>query len=86
MLFLQLCNGGGLLGHRDLQVAVAAAELIDHFLFLAGILHGQIVGQPEEAAHIGGLDLYQLIGGGILLQNGLEHIGVIQILGNGDVS
>lgn len=56
----QLHGSGVLLGDRDFQIAIPAAEGIDHFLFPVHIPQIQLISQPEHVAHIGGFDPDQL--------------------------
>ena len=43
-----------------------------------------MIGEPEEAAHIGRLHPHEGMLSGIFLKNIIENAGIIQIFGNGD--
>ena len=46
----------GLHGHTDLQITVAAAQLVNELLLRSALAQGQFIGQPVQAAKVGGLD------------------------------
>lgn len=82
---LQLIGLCLLSGHTDFKIAVSASEQVDEFLFVCGVLHGQVIGQLIQAAHVGGLDGYRLTMGGVLGEEIVKGIGVVQILGDCDM-
>ena len=78
--------GSGLLARNcDFQVSVAAAQLVNEFLFQFGVPEGELVGQAQQAAHVGSLHLRELAAVGVALEQVVKDTGIVQIFGNGDV-
>ena len=70
---------------RDLEIAVAGTQFIDEGLFFLRVLHLDLIGKTEHAAHAGGLYpdvlcLLQIAGEGII-----EGSVVLQGFRNGDL-
>lgn len=82
---LELAGGGLLARNCDFQVSVAAAQLVNEFLLQFWVPEGELVGQAQQAAHVGGLHLGELAAVGVALEQVVKDTGIVQIFGNGDV-
>ena len=70
------------LGEADLEVAVAAAQLVEEIFFACLRQHRHIVGELEEAAHVACLDARLLGARREPLENIVENAHVVEVLGN----
>ena len=68
-----------LLGNGDLQIAVAAADLIDQLLFAGGISQHDLVGQTEHTSHVKGFYTNKLIRIRIYLKYFIKNICIVQV-------
>jgi len=68
----------------DGQIAVAAAELIDEFLFGSVLFESNAIAQFVKAAHVGCFHTHEIVAGGVLVKKIVKDLSVVKILGNGD--
>ena len=58
--------------------------MVDHLLFACDVAQHDVIGQPEHAAHVRGLDTDEVVGAGVRLEDVVEHAGVVEVFRDGE--
>lgn len=66
----------------DFKIAVALTKLVDKLFFFPRITQSDLVGELEQAAHVGGLNTDELMAGSVCAENIIENFIIDETFGN----
>ena len=70
--------------HADLEVAVAAAQLVDEALNAVFVFQLHAVAELVKTAHICGFNVHQLAGFCVFIKQIVKFVRIVKVLGDRD--